>query len=377
MKLLHASLILLFILSGCESEDSLSTQIKDARQFDLSDARPAELVRDREFSAGSHETVNNMGPVAADDNGNVYVVDDYRTKIEIFDASGNNLGSLGSIGRDPGDFQNPGYLKVQGDHLYAYDQNLFRSYRYTLPELELEAVTELENTAASLGVDSLSAARPFKFEVMEDGNYLVGFQVVESPQERELVFYKVDPAGEVISDQLFAYESKKLYVDEAITPPLIMMLPYEPETLIATDSEQRIYTTFTEHFLINITDSVGENIESRYYPFPKHKLIRSDAIDLYRDTFQRRAIRRASLPDTWPALADIKIDDQDRLWAAAIIPDLNKYRWYVLESSGEPLATFDLSREQHIEVIKGEYVYIKAFNSRRYSDEVLRYRLDF
>ncbi|MEX2477149.1 MAG: hypothetical protein WD357_01855 [Gracilimonas sp.] len=377
MKLLHASLILLFILSGCESEDSFSDQIKDAKQFDLSKARPAELVRDREFSAGSYETVNNMGPVVADDAGNVYVVDEHRTRIQIFDASGNDLGSLGSIGRDPGDFQNPGYLKVQGDHLYAYDQNLFRSYRYTLPELELEAVTELENTVTSLGVDSLSAARPFKFEVMEDGNYLVGFQIVESPQERELVFYKVDPAGEVISDQLFAYDSKKLYVDEATTPPLIMMLPYEPETLTATDSKQQIYTTFTEHFLINITDSVGENIESRYYPFSKHKLIRSDAIDLYRDTFQRRAIRRASLPDTWPALADIKTDDQDRLWVAAIIPNLNKYRWYVLESSGEPLATFGLSREKNIEVIKGEYVYIKAYNSRRYSDEVLRYRLDY
>jgi|AntRauTorckE6833_2_1112554.scaffolds.fasta_scaffold00241_24 hypothetical protein len=377
MKLLPAILILLFILSGCESENLFSDQIKDARQFDLSKATPAELIRDQEFSVGSYETVNNMGSIAVDDDDNVYVVDDYRTKIEIFDASGNNSGSLGSIGRDPGDFQDPSYLKVQGNNLYAYDRTLFRSYRYSLPELALEAVTELENTAESLGVDSLREAKPFKVDVMPDGNYLVAFQKVDSPQNRQLVFYKVNESGEVISDQLLAFRNKRLYVDEAVNPPLIIMLPYQSETLTAIDSKGQLYSAYSEDFLFNLFDSTGSKLETRYYPFEKHNLIRSDAIDLYTDTQRRRAIRRASLPEKWPALSEIKIDDQDRLWVAAIIPDLNKYRWYVLGSSGEPLATFDLSREKNIEVIKGDYVYIKALNSRRYSDEVLRYRLNF
>ena len=369
--------ILLLLTAGCQQEQELSKQISEAQKFNLDEAAPAELIRDRDFLVGSMKTVNNIGAVAVDERETVYVVDELRKKIEVFDSLGSNMGSLGGIGRDPGDFLNPTYLKVMGRSLYAYDQNLFRTYRYSLPGLELEEVTELEFTARSLGVDSLSEARPFAFEVLNDGNFLVAFQKVNTPQDRQLVYYKVDPEGEVISDQLLAFKNRSLYVDEAVNPPLIIMLPYEPETLTATDSNGRIYSAFSDHFLIHVAGSTGTNIGSRYYPFEKYSLIRSDAIDLYRDTHRRRAIRRASLPATWPALAAMKIDDKDRLWVATIISDLTQYRWFVLEPSGEPLATFDLPREYKIMLIQDGFVYIKVFNSRKYSEEVLRYQLNY
>lgn len=370
-------LTIVLLTAGCKEDSEFLKQISEAEEFDLSKAAPAELIRDRGFSVGSMKTVNNIGAVAVDGQETVYVVDDLRKKIEVFDGSGNNIGSLGGIGRDPGDFQNPTYLKVEGQSLYAYDQNLFRAYRYSLPEIELEDVTELEFTARSLGVDSLEEARPFAFEVMNDGNYLVAFQKVNTPQDRQLVFYKVNPKGEVISDQLLAFKNRRLYIDEAVTPPLIIMLPYEPETLTATDSKGRIYTAFSDHFIIHVADSTGQNEESRYYPFEKSNLIRSDAIDLYRDTHRRRAIRRATLPAKWPALATLKTDDQDRLWVATIISDLSQYRWFVFESSGEPLATFDLPREMEIMLIKDGSVYIKALNRKKYSEVVQRYKLNY
>lgn len=369
--------ILLLLTARCQQDQEYSRQISEAKKFDLNSATPAELIRDRDFLVGSMKTVNNIGAVAVDEEETVYVVDELRKKIEVFDGSGNNIGSLGRIGRDPGDFQNPVYLKVEGQSLYAYDQNLFRAHRYSLPELELENVTELEFTASSLGVDSLSEARPFAFEVLNAGNYLVAFQKVNTPQDRQLVFYRVNPEGEVISDQLLAFKNRRLYVDEAVNPPLIIMLPYEPETLTATDSNGRIYSAFSDHFLVHVADGTGEDIESRYYPFEKYNLIRSDAIDLYKDTHRRRAIRRASLPATWPALAAMKIDDKDRLWVATIIPDLSQYRWFVLEPSGEAVATFDLPREREIMVIQDGYMYIKFFNTRNYSEEVIRYQLNY
>ncbi|MBD3617347.1 MAG: hypothetical protein HUJ22_12335 [Gracilimonas sp.] len=370
-------IILLLLTAGCQQEEGLSKQISEAQKFNPDEAAPAELIRDRDFSVGSHETVNNIGAIAVDGEETVYVVDEHRKKIGVFDGSGNNIGSLGSLGRDPGDFQNPAYLEVEGQNLYAYDQSLFRAYRYSLPELELEEITELEFTARSLGVDSLSEAKPFAFEVLNDGNYLVAFQTVNTPQDRKLVYYKVNPEGEVISNQLLAFKNKRLYVDEAVTPPLIIMLPYEPETLTVTDSGGLIYTAFSDHFLIKVTDRAGQNVESRYYPFEKYNLNRSDAIDLYTDTHRRRAIRRASLPAKWPALAALKTDDQDRLWVATIISDLSQYRWFVLEPSGEPVAVFDLPRESEIMLIKDGYVYTKALNRKKYTEEVRRYKLNY
>lgn len=375
MRLFYYAVISFVILSGCEKDADLSEQIANATHFELSEAQPAELVKDQSFSAGSHKTVNSMGEVAANDEGSLFVINALRKRIEVFDSRGAHIKSVGGIGRDPGDFQNPTYLKVQGDALYAYDQNLFRMYRYRLPELELETVTYLENKAAELEVDSLSDAKPFAAEVVNGGNYLVAFQIVDNPQNRQLFFYEVSPQGEVVSDQLFSFNNKSLYMDEAVDPPLIMMLPYEPENLFSSDSQVRFYTVNTDNFLITLRDDQGEEIESRYYLFEKHNLIRSDAIDLFTDTFQRRAIRRASLPEKWPALAEMFIDDEDRIWVAAIISDLNKYRWYVFESSGEPLASFELSRKKKIETIKNGFVYVKEFNARQYSDQVSRYRL--
>lgn len=371
------SLTLLIGVTSCQEEKAPPDKIANARHFELGDARPAELVRDQGLSVGSHETVNNIGAVAVDDQESIYVVDEHRKKIEVFDGSGNNTGSFGGIGRDPGDFQNPVDLKVKGQKLYVYDQGLNRAHRYVLPSLELERVTELESTARSLGVDSLNEAKPYGMEVMNDGNYLVAFQKVNTPQDRQLVYYKVSPDGEIISDQLLAFKNRRLYVDEAVNPPLIIMLPYEPETLIATDSKGRIYSAFSDHFLIDVKDRAGQNVESRYYPFEKYDLIRSDAIDLYRDTHRRRAIRRASLPDTWPALAMMKTDDQDRLWVATIISDLSKYRWFVLEPTGEPVAVFDWPREREIEEVRNGHIYVKEYNSRQYSDQIKRYRFEF
>lgn len=370
-------LTIVLLTAGCKQDSEFLKQISEAKEFDLGKAVPAELIRDRGFSVGSMKTVNNIGAVAVDEEETVYVVDELRKKIEVFDGSGNNMGSLGGIGRDPGDFQNPTYLKVEDQSLYAYDQNLFRAHRYSLPELELEEVTELEFTARSLGVDSLNEAKPFAFEVMNDSNYLVAFQKVNTPQDRQLVYYKVNPEGEVISDQLLAFQNRSLYVDEAVNPPLIIMLPYEPETLTAIDSKGGIYSAFSDHFLIHVADSAGQNVESRYYPFEKSNLIRSDAIDLYRDTHRRRAIRRASLPAKWPALAAIKTDDQDRLWVATIISDLTQYRWFVLDSSGEPVAVFDMPRAKEIVVVKNGYIYTKEYNTRQFSDQIRRYRLEF
>jgi hypothetical protein len=48
-----------------------------------------------------------------------------------------------------------------------------------------------------------------------------------------------------------------------------------------------------------------------------------------------------------------------------------------LSPNGEPLASFDLSREKQIEAVVGDTVYIKSFEAGQYSDQVKRYTLNF
>lgn len=381
----HRFLVLAFILFsipllflGCNnSRDADTTLFENAREISLSDTKEARLIRDETFRIGSRQTVNDMGEVAADEKWRVFVVNDYNKKIEVFDELGNNIKSFGGLGSDPGDYRDPTFLKVQGDHLFTFDNALNRVYTYELSDMKLTGVTELHNAMGQLNIDSLNTAKPVRLEVMANGNYLVGFQVVKSTENRRLVYYKINGAGKIISDQIINIPSRKLHVDRAVDPPLIMMMPYEPEILIQTDSKGRIYSVNTDHFLISVLDSAGHTIEKRYYPFEKSNLIRSDVVELFADTFQRRAIRRADLPEKWPAFSYAFIDDQDRMWVASIVTDPGVHQWYILSPNGEPLATFELSREEQIGAVVGDMVYIKSYNANRYSDEVKRYTLKF
>lgn len=366
------------LLSACNNSGEVDPKhFEGARQISLDDVKEVRLIRDESFRIGSRQTVNDIGEVAADKNGRVFVANDYNKRIEVFDEFGNHAESLGGLGSDPGDYRDPAYLKVQADYLFAFDNALNRVYKYDLPELELTGVTKLGGVMKSLNIDSLSSAKPVNLEVMADGNYLVGFQVVKSTEDRRLVYYRINGSGNVISDQMFTFPSRKLHVDRTMDPPLIMMMPYESEILIQTDSVGRIYSIDTDHFLISLMDSIGRSIENRHYPIDKADLISSELVDLFTDTFQRRAIRRADLPEQWPALSHAFIDDRNRMWVASIVSNPDLHQWYVLSPDGEPLATFERSREEQIVAVVGETVYIKSYNANRYSDEVKRYTLKF
>lgn len=367
----------LLSLSCTNSEEADPDLFKNARQFSLEDLKEARLTPERSFSIGSYQTVNDIGAIAADEAGNVYVVNEYNIRIEVYDKFGNNIDRLGTLGSDTGDYRDPVFLKIQGDQLYAFDNALNRAYQYTLSDLELVGVTELGGAMRQLEEDSLSSAQPVTLKVTAEGNYLVGFQLVNSTEDRRLIYYEVNEDGDFVSDRLLNIPNRKLHVDRAVDPPLIMMMPYEPEILIETDSQGNIYSIDTEHFLISVFDSTGQNLDRRYYPTERAALNRSDVVDLYTDTFQRRAIRRANLPDKWPALSRAFVDDQDRLWAATIVSNPDIYRWIILSPNGKPLAAFDLSREKQIEAVVGNTVYIKTFNAAQYSDQVKRYTLNF
>lgn len=376
--LVFVLVIFSFVLSACSNTQEADPALfEEAREIGLSDIKEARLIQDESFSIGSYGSINDIGAVTADEAGNVYVVNEYNKRVEVFDRSGSDIETLGGLGSDPGDYRDPTFLKVLDDVLYAFDNSLNRAYKYRLPEMELSTMTELEGALAQLNSDSLNSAQPVRLEVTAEGDYLVGFQLVKSTEDRRLMYYEVNEDGEVVSDQMLNIPNRKLHVDRAVDPPLIMMMPYEPEQLILTDSQGRIYNIDTRHFLVTVLDNSAGEMETRYYPVERQPLIRSEVVDMYTDTFRRRAIRRASMPDYWPVLSHALMDDQDRLWAATIGPDSDTYRWFILSPNGEPLATFDLSREKQIMSVVGETVYVKSFKAGQYSDQVKRYTLNF
>ncbi|HBQ58652.1 MAG TPA: hypothetical protein DD671_03255, partial [Balneolaceae bacterium] len=99
-------------------------------------------------------------------------------------------------------------------------------------------------------------------------------------------------------------------------------------------------------------DREGNAAGAFYYPMQKQRLNKEDVLNLYTNVHYRRAIRGADLPDTWPAVAKMFVDDKGRIWIATITKDLENYRWYLLDKAGNPVGTFDLQRKQTIEAVR-------------------------
>jgi len=76
-------------------------------------------------------------------------------------------------------------------------------------------------------------------------------------------------------------------------------------------------------------------------------------------------------------LTDMVIDDQDRLWVATTVDDMNVFEWWVLEESGEVVTRFDWPRSKPIEVVRNGHVYTRETDENTGLQQVVRYRIEF
>lgn len=365
--------LFLAVYFGCSDGQQSTQKLPNLTTFDVEAVPEIQLTIDESFRGSQNAEVNKIGDIAADSLGNVYFVDEYKHKIQVVDREGTPTGSMGRAGGRAGEFRKLGDIEVKNGKVYGYDEDRKAMNVYNSEDMEFIESTVF--SAKHLTGDSLANAAPFTAKVLNNGNYLLGFQVVESPTDRHLYFYKVNPEGEIISDQIIDFPNKPLFVENDPKGMIIMMMPYERETLMFTDSEGYIYTLYTEDFLIRKFDAEGNYVEAWRYPVKKRTLNTADAVDMFDDVDIRRAIRGDDLPGTWPAVATLLLDDEDRFWVATITQNLNNYRWYVVGKQGSVLGTVELPRKVEIKAVRNGKIYARAFNKRTYAEEVVRYEI--
>lgn len=99
-----------------------------------------------------------------------------------------------------------------------------------------------------------------------------------------------------------------------------------------------------------------------YLPLEEKALMMKEVINIYagEQIQSRNLLLHAELPEIWPALIDVVTDNKIRLWVATI-PESKKltYQWWVLQDTGELIATFRWPGNRSIEKIKDGYVYAR------------------
>jgi hypothetical protein len=377
----YAVLVLMF---GCSAEveveipeyiaefDNLSVYQLD-QQTDT-----VHLVQERTFGDSDEIMIGSLGSTAVDNTGQVLIEDKDQHTIHIFHSDGSYETNLGREGKGPGEFSNFQALSLQvnGDELIAYDRSQQKFTIFALDSLSLSTTINM-NPQSWSHIDTLNGAIPGPFYSRNDGTILVGFEKMNAPHDRHVMLYQVNREGELISHRILEHENIDIFASEAEGQKIAMKLPFSRKPLMAVSDNDHIFFAWSEDFLIKEYDEDGKYLRAFYYPFENRELSRKQVIDTYSASFARKAVQKAEFPETWPALEEMLIDDQNRLWISTIVNDLDVYQWWVLDADdGSLLTRFTWPRSKQIEVVKNGKLYARETEEETGLEEILRYDIE-
>jgi len=371
----------LLLLAACteSNKPGLPERVEQLDHLTIysSDEEPAyEIIFEKEqvFSGDADEVlIGRITATTVDKKGRVFIGDNEQKTIHVFNSDGDYVSSLGQEGSGPGEYRTIGTnMKIANDKLYIYDPFTRRISLFLLDSLSfLSAFSQPSSEGMPIGFLE-------KLFVTGDGNVLVGIGTRGVPdRDRFIKYFYLDETGSVISGKVLEQQQNTIFQYRGEESTVTMILPFRPEPLIALSVDDQIYTTRTDMFLIKVHDKDGRYRRAFYYPFENKSLDRAEYIAGYsnRSSAFQKAVETINYPDTWPALNDMLIDDENRLWISTIVEDDEIYEWWVLKDTGELLARFDWSRNKEIKVVKNDKLYTEETDKNGLA-RIVRYSIE-
>jgi len=327
------------------------------------------------------------GDIAVDLNDLIYISNSFKKIIYVFEHDGQFIGQLGGEGRGPGEFSKwIKNLQIFNHHLYALDASMHRLNVFSLNDLSHIDTIPLAGNRNRYPELARAFLEIRNLYVRSDGTFIAEF-VNHFSQERteryenidmQSHFYLLDSSG-TISSKLIDFISATL-TDLGI---VFNLNQFFGQRLKGFSSDDQIYIADPNYFLIKTYYPNGHYKAAFYYPIKKIPLTRETAeragISLLSPFGNKKddLLEKVELPNTWPVLTDMVIDDQDRLWVATTVDDMNVFEWWVLEESGEVVTRFDWPRSKPIEVVRNGHVYTRETDEETGLQQVVRYRIEF
>lgn len=391
MRQLIISISLLVLLAGCSNQQAtnLPEHLADLQNLEVytTDIEPAyqpNLVREMVFGDSEEFLIGSIGRVVVDQFDRVYLGDTQQKSIHILHPDGNYLTSIGREGEGPGEFQWIGHMQIHFGELFVYDPNSRRINVFGIQE-SLQTAPQFIHSIPVSGENFKSLPEenfmsPGLNRIRNDGSLILSsqhsiFLYREDPEfQGKTRYYLVNQEGDTSANMIFERNMPRHIVTEWFTIPP----PFSARGLVAHSTDDRIFSAWTDNILIKVHNSDGVYERSFYHPFVKHALNREDAINSMDDNEQlHEAVENMQLPETWPALNRMFVDNQDRIWVATIVNDLELYEWWVMNDAGELLVRFEWPRHQSIIRVKDNFLYVRETEEDSGLQQIVRYRMEF
>lgn len=309
--------------------------------------------------------------------------------IYIFDSDGSFLKKLSKKGRGPGEFESIDKIEIVQNKLYVFGPRLQKIGIFSLEDFshQKDILINKENIKAKSEFQALMRATDFY--VNSDESIVVQFVVHSLTHPNKFTkteYYKVDNKGYVIPKLILEQDRFKFNIIEKsdkIGYDLPFTTPFARNSIVASNKNGKIYTVWTEEFLIKRYDWHGNYEKAFYYPI-KRSALDVSTLDLGEERL--KVIKKNGVPETWPAVHAIQADDKERIWVATITDSETTFKWWLLDQEGELLGVCTIPGKRSkrnvfagasLTVIKNNYFYAHEFDFEKEIDRIVKYKVVF
>jgi hypothetical protein len=287
------------------------------------------------MASGAEAELTNITSLDADSRGRVYVADMFQPSVLVLSPQGRVFRRIGRRGAGPGEFRSVRDVQVlPGDSLLVYDPQLARVSVFAPDSLNPAYVMNLANR--------LRGIPPFHLwrVPVTGGDYLAMFQArfafgpnnVLEPRRDSLVLLGPDGASRALIASFTA--APFLVARTSVTPH-----PFGRRAIARLDSRGRTLFTSADSLVVTVYSPSGERQGSFGYRYQSPPVTPDDvrrALETMGDQGKRmfENVLADSLPARWPAVADLRVDDRDRIWINLPGPVDQPVEWAVFSPSG-------------------------------------------
>lgn len=346
--LIHAALLSLVLFLGACSASEGGEADRSQSFVDAPEITFTEVARITEPLFGVIQTVRSTP------RGEIIVGDWMTRSFSVLGPDDEFMYAFGKEGEGPGEFRYLPNLIVDPDTFYTFEQWPDRVAAWVPGQTQPARIGILGESVAGR---SVIAYRDGQFVLRQ----IEFFRPGDAPDKERFTSVSTWRTGSEVQDSLLVVPGDEMAVVSRDGMISVRSVPFGRSNLFASDSEGRIIHVWTERPEVNVYDSSMELERTIPLDYASPEFTRHDLDDYLGDypdmeSPMRRAVTDMA-PEQWPAVRQLIVDDQDRIWIGLRTPSSEPTRWLALTSEGEIVGQAELPDDLRLHVVRGNTAY--------------------
>lgn len=347
------------------------------------------LIQEAVFESNDEVFIEGyISKLAVDKNNRVYIAATMpgTVGIYVFEPNGRFIDKFVREGRGPGEYESITSMQIVQDTIYVLDGRAQKMGLFSVSDRShiRDHILSRDQLTRSDSLASLLRGR--QITVTEDNDYILNMWRISASNASDIpveAFFRVSEQGEILPQKVLEVDRFPFYFPvETGRLELPFPMPFTRSSLVSITKNGRFYTNWTDDFLIKIYNRDGEYDRALYHQVRKSKL---DMGNFELSRLRERSLAQYEMPETWPAVHTMELDDEERLWVATITDSDSTFQWHVINPEGELLARFQkpgsrtsrsvMSKPLHL--VQNGYFYSRERDIQQGIDRIVKYRIEF